>query len=50
MSSNVETLEEQIRIVKAYLPLDDSFNNTAAKRLQKLEVALDFAKEGGDRK
>jgi DNA-directed RNA polymerase delta subunit len=49
MSSNVETIEEQIRIVKAYLPLDDSFNNTAAKRLQKLEVALDFAKEGGDR-
>jgi len=49
MSSDVETIEEQIRTVKAYLPLDDSFNNTAAKRLQKLEVALEFAKVGGDR-
>ena len=45
MSSNVETIEEQIKTVKAYIPLDDSFNNTAVKRLQKLEVALEFAKK-----
>lgn len=49
MWSDVETIEEQIKTVKAYIPLDDSFNNTAAKRLQKLEVALEFAKLGGNR-
>ena len=49
MLNDVETIEEQIRTVKAYLPLDDSFKNTAAKRLQKNKDALEFAKAGGNR-
>jgi hypothetical protein len=49
MQGDVEIIEEQIKAVKAYIPYDDSYNNTAYKRLQKLEVALEFAKVGGNR-
>ena len=35
---------EAIEKVKAFIPYDDSYNNTGVKRLAKLELALEFSR------